>query len=276
MNSKRQFQFWVAIILVAVMVFTSIDAALAVWYPNNITALGDSITTAYNTGALFTDAKANSWSTGTNTSVNSLYLRILSVNPLISGKNTNLAVSGAKMADLSGQASLVNRKAEYVTILIGANDLCTSTVSGMTATATFQAQFEKAMATLTKRASKAKIYVVSIPNVYNLWYVLKDNASARSTWALFGICQSLLANPLSTDQVDIDRRNAVYQRNIEFNTVLANVCARYAQCRFDGNAVFNTTFLASDVSTRDYFHPSLAGQAKLAGVAWGASGLPLP
>jgi len=27
----------------------------------------------------------------------------------------------------------------------------------------------------------------------------------------------------------------------------------------------------SDVSTRDYFHPSLAGQAKLASVTWAAT-----
>jgi len=35
-------------------------------YPNSLAALGDSITRAFNTGTLpFTDAPANSWSTGT-------------------------------------------------------------------------------------------------------------------------------------------------------------------------------------------------------------------
>jgi hypothetical protein len=53
--------------------------------------------------------------------------------------------------------------------------------------------------------------------------------------------------------------------------VLGEVCARYAGCRFDGNAVFNFDFARSDVSTRDYFHPSLAGEAKLADVTWRAS-----
>ena len=43
------------------------------------------------------------------------------------------------------------------------------------------------------------------------------------------------------------------------------------QCRFDNNAVFSTVFTTSDVSTRDYFHPSVAGQAKLAAVTWAAS-----
>jgi hypothetical protein len=34
--------------------------------------------------------------------------------------------------------------------------------------------------------------------------------------------------------------------------------------------VFNTAFATSDVSTRDYFHPSPTGQAKLAAVMWSA------
>jgi hypothetical protein len=98
--------------------------------------------------------------------------------------------------------------------------------------------------------------------------VLKDNYWARLAWRAYGICQSMLANPRSTAQADIDRRARVRQREIDFNTQLAQVCAQYIHCRFDGNAVFNTAFTASDVSTRDYFHPSLAGQTKLARVSW--------
>ena len=118
--------------------------------------------------------------------------------------------------------------------------------------------------------------VLSIPDIYNLWYILKDNSSARTTWSLFSICQSMLANPLSTTQADVDRRAAVRQRNIDFNTQLQAVCAAYSQCKFDANAVFNTGFVVSDVSPIDYFHPSISGQAKLAGVAWTASGLAGP
>ena len=50
--------------------------------------------------------------------------------------------------------------------------------------------------------------------------------------------------------------------------MLKNVCGLYTQCRFDNHAVFNTAFTAGDVSTRDYFHPSVAGQAKLAAGTW--------
>jgi len=62
----------------------------------------------------------------------------------------------------------------------------------------------------------------------------------------------------------------VRQRNIAFNDVLRDTCALYVQCRFDGYAVFNTVFTASDITGRDYFHPSTSGQAKLASVTWAA------
>src|SRR2546423_12350919 len=69
-------------------------------YPGSMASTGDSITRAYNTGSAFADAPANSWSTGTNATVNSHYTRLLALNPNISGKNFNDAKSGAKMPDL--------------------------------------------------------------------------------------------------------------------------------------------------------------------------------
>ncbi len=269
-------RIWVVFVVLVVALVAAQPVAGA-WYPSTMVALGDSITTAYNTGSWpFTDARANSWSTGTTASVNSLYLRILAVNPPIGGKNYNYAVSGAKMSGLNSQAGKIASSTEYVTILIGANDVCTSSVSTMTSVDNFKLQFTTAMNTIVARAPNAKIYVVSIPDIYNLWSIFKDNASARTRWALYGICQSMLANPTSTKTADVQRRETVRQRNIDFNLALAQVCGQYANCRFDGNTVFNTKFTTADVSTRDYFHPSLAGQAKLALVAWSAAGLPFP
>lgn len=266
---------WFLVLIVLMLVLSSVQPAAAATYPNSITALGDSITTAYDSTVLGNNF-ANSWSTGTNPLVNSMYLRIFVLHPTIQGHATNLAVSGTKMVDLKGQASQVGRKVEFVTILMGANDVCTSSVASMTSVTTFRSQFDAALRTLTKRAPKARVYVLSIPDIYNLWYILKDNSSARTAWSLFSICQSMLANPLSTAQADIDRRAAVRQRNIDFNTQLQQVCALYPQCSFDNNTVFNTAFVTSDVSTIDYFHPSLSGQAKLADVAWNASTLAGP
>lgn len=245
--------------------------------PNAMAALGDSITRAFNTGFFpFFDAPQNSWSTGTSSAVNSLYVRFRVQNPNITGRNYNYAVSGAKMADLNAQAQRVSNTIEYVTILIGANDVCTSSETTMTSVAAFETQFRTAMLTLKNRAPNARLYVLSIPNAYRLWYLFRNNSSARFTWWLYRICPSMLKNPTSTAAADVARRAQVQQRIHDFNAVLQAVCTQdptfAAHCRYDGGAVFNEPFDVVDVSTRDYFHPSLAGLARLARVAWGASG----
>lgn len=243
-------------------------------YPDSIASLGDSITRAANPGPLLLgDQPQLSWSTGADVAVQSHYYRILQKNSLISGNNFNDAVSGARMTHLNSQASsAVSQGADYVTILMGANDVCTSSEATMTPVNTFRTQFQTALNTLTAGLPNADIFVLSIPDIYHLWAILKDEPAAVSRWSTFSICQSMLANATSVAQTDVDRRAQVRQRNIDFNTVLSDECALRTNCRFDNNAVFNTQFLASDVSTLDYFHPSTAGQAKLAAGTWDSDG----
>lgn len=247
--------------------------------PSSMAALGDSITRAYNTGpSAYQDYPANSWSTGPTASVRSHYARILAQNGAVAGKNFNDAVSGARMADLAAQVNVANSQGVgYVTILMGGNDVCTSSESTMTSVSLFTSQFQAAMNSLAASSPNANVYVLSIPDVYNLWAILKGNGTARFFWGLFGICQSMLARPTSTLPADVQRRADVSQRNQDFNLALQQVCATYAPtpaagvtgvCRYDGGATFNTKFTAADVSTRDYFHPSLSGQTKLAAVSW--------
>ena len=273
MPTRRMLRVILAVSIIAASIGSG-RAAAAPPLPTAMAAVGDSITRAYNTGpSAYADYPANSWSTGTSTTVNSHYSRIQALTPAISVKSYNDAVSGAKMADLNGQMATVNGQAVgYVTVLMGGNDVCTSSESTMTSVDTFAGQFRAAMTTVRTGSSGASVYVVSIPDIYNLWSVLKGNGSARFAWAIFGICQSMLANPLSTASADMARRTRVQQRNIDFNAQLKAICENeYGTiCRFDQNAVFNTKFVASDVSTRDYFHPSVSGQAKLASASWSA------
>jgi lysophospholipase L1-like esterase len=231
-------------------------------------ATGDSITRAFNTGSIqFTDAPTNSWATGSSGLVHSYSSRIAETNPAVSGRSYNNAVSGGKMADLKAQMTVANgQHVDLVTVLMGGNDACAPTEEAMTQVGTFRAQFEEALDTLSEGSPDARVLVLSVPNVKDLWAILHDNSSARAAWSKLGVCQSMLANAGSMAKADVERRARVEQRVIEYNTQLAEVCAMYVRCRFDGNAVFNTEFAAGDVSTRDYFHPSLGGQAKLAGV----------
>jgi lysophospholipase L1-like esterase len=247
-----------------------VASAQATAYPNSMDALGDSITRAFNTCSVaFTDCPENSWATGTNSKVDSYYQRLLALNPGISGHNYNDAVSGSKMEALKGQAEkAVSRKVELVGVLMGANDACTSSVSTMTSVATYKSQFEGAMKTITTGIPSAQINIGSLPNVYRLWEIFHTNSSADSTWNTLKICQSLLANPTSLTKADEERRLQVKTREGEYDSTLETVCAKYTQCKYDKGAGFKTVFNTNDVSTRDYFHPSIEGQALIAGVAW--------
>jgi lysophospholipase L1-like esterase len=240
--------------------------------PTRMAAIGDSITRATDVCCWYGDHPAQSWSTGGGSfdGIRSHYERIRALQPAISGRNHNDSRAGAKMRDAPGQAQVaVGQGARYVTILMGANDVCTSSISTMTSVADFRAQFTTTMNVLaTGLPAGSHVFVSSIPDVYQLWALFHDDAAAQLVWAVAGICQSLLS-PFNTEQ----DRQTVRAREQAFNQVLAEVCARpqYAMCRFDGLAVFNYAFTAGQVSRLDYFHPSLSGQAALASITWSRS-----
>jgi hypothetical protein len=99
---------------------------------------------------------------------------------------------------------------------------------------------------------------------------LHSDPNAVTAWTSSGFCGTLLAHPTSSAPADSDRRTAVRERVIDFNAVLAYVCAKYPQCKTDGGAVFRTGVTEEHISTNDYWHPSVAGQS-----LWGGpSGTP--
>ncbi|HEY8767457.1 MAG TPA: SGNH/GDSL hydrolase family protein, partial [Dehalococcoidia bacterium] len=88
-------------------------------YPNSIAATGDSITQAFDSSSYGANPEF-SWATGTDSSVNSVYSRLLALNPGISGHRFNDSVSGAKMVDLNGQVTnAVSQGAQLAAILMG-------------------------------------------------------------------------------------------------------------------------------------------------------------
>ncbi|MDQ4138734.1 MAG: GDSL-type esterase/lipase family protein [Actinomycetota bacterium] len=233
-------------------------------------ALGDSITRATGTCSDPSGCLTNSWATGKSTTVNSHYLRLRAAGATSSLVASNFAVNGATSEALNAQAqSAIGQSAQYVTIEIGANDACTSTVSAMTPSATFKANVESALATLASAGPDSpEIFLASIPNLLRLYELNKGNPTARLIWGALKICQSLLANPTSTKTADVQRREAVQQRVNEYNAALAEVCSMVTKCRFDDLAIAGYRFTRSDISTRDYFHPSVSGQANFAAITW--------
>lgn len=245
---------------------TAAPASAQTAVPGSMAALGDSITRATDVCCWYGDHPAQSWSTGGGVldGIRSHYERLRALDTAIAGHNYNDGRAGARMRDAPAQAqAAVAQHAGYVTILMGANDVCRSSRAAMTSAADFRAQFTQTMDVLAAGLPGSPVFVSSIPNVYRLWQVLHGSQAARLVWAAAGICQSLLAE--SNTEAD---RQAVLARETELNSVLAEVCAQYTTCRFDGGAAFEYPFASDQVSRLDYFHPNLAGQAVLAEITW--------
>lgn len=240
--------------------------------PDSIGSMGDSITRGFNACGFFLDCPSRSFSTGSSSTVNSHYLRIRAVNPEIDGNNVNAGRSGAQADDMPGQAAvLVADGVEYVTILIGANDACAGSEAEMTPVPEFRGHIDAALGTLRAGLPDARVLVMSIPDIKRLWEVGRTSFLARTFWSVGDICQSMLDNPASMAAADVERRDRVQQRVVDYNTELAAACAGYgSNCRFDGNAVFGFQFTLDQVSGWDYFHPNTTGQRLLAELTYQA------
>lgn len=234
--------------------------------PTSIAALGDSISRGVNACTTLGECVEANWSTGTNPGVASHFQRLQAAHPGETVTASNFAVSGAKAAGLPAQAAQAAGAAEYVTILIGANDACDATPAGA---AEFGSYVEESLGLLVAADPDVKILVASVPNLYAVWEAGHDNERALWVWGL-DLCAQMLGDAGSTDAAAEQRRQDVLSLIGEYNVALASACANYTACRFDGGTVFQSAVGADQVSAIDYFHPSLAGQKALAEALWKA------
>lgn len=219
--------------------------------PSSIAVLGDSISTATGTGTLGGETPNNSWSTGTNSAVNSTYQRLLAINPAIEGNRANMASNGRRMVHMAEQAAAMPATTEYVEVALGGNDLCRPTVAEMTSVEAYRAQFVAGLDAITARAPDALISAYTIPDIFNLWYIryaptsYNGQESPQAGWARTYVnlsvipCLALLENPASVSAADMARRFEVRARNIAFNEVIVEECEKVLRCRHDGGATFD-------------------------------------
>lgn len=237
--------------------------------PKSLAAVGDSITRGFDACSVLSDCPEVSWATGTDPAVRSLAVRLLGKDA-VAANSWNFARSGARMADLPGQmARAAAESPELVTVLVGANDACRSSVAAMTPVAEFRADFEESLRTLRAERPKAQVFVASVPDLKRLWSQGRVSEMSRQVWKL-GICPAMLAEPDAVDSKSAERRDTVYERVVAYNEVLSEVCAKDRRCRYDDDAVFDYRFGAGQLSQWDFFHPSRDGQSRLAELAFRA------
>jgi lysophospholipase L1-like esterase len=234
--------------------------------PRAMAALGDSITQGFGAGPQVGQPAAHlSWSTGyePDDPIQSHYERLLKAGAALEGRAHNLAVPGARMSDAPRQAAeAVRTGAEYVTLLMGANDLCVWSKALMTSLPKFERDLRRTIECLSGGLPGVMIYILSIPDLYQAWELVHDNPTVKSTWGWNRPCRSMFARTNS----DRDRQR-VRRLNEAYNRTLENMCDEYSNCHFDSYAVFLRPYDIDDLGA-DFFHPSRTGQRDLAEVSW--------
>lgn len=240
-------------------------------YPDSIVALGHSGVTGYNSDTAHQnrDAPANSWVTGTNPAVDSLYLRILARNPKIKGHNVNLGVDGSTVDDLPRQAReaiALKPAPQLVVIQTVDNDIrCDGT--DQQNYRPFGATLIKALTIIASGAPRARIFIVSSPiaTVRRFAETFQNNIVAVSQFEGTGRCDLFNDAARATPG-----RWAYLQKVIDgYYAVLVASCRRFSHCRYDDGAMAHLDIVAHDFAY-DYNHLSIQGLRKAAAVEWAA------
>jgi lysophospholipase L1-like esterase len=247
--------------------------ALSTRYPNSVVVLGHSGTTGANSDPdqQGSDARQNSWATGDNPEVDSIYQRLLAVNPAVRGHNSNFGIDGSTVNNLEAelvQALAVKPLPDLFMIQEVDNDMqCDGTDPQNYPK--FGATLTNALQEIVAAAPKARILLVSGPpgTVDNFGQVVANLPEGKSKNQGDGPC----------DMFDLDGKAVPahwrYQEKViqGYQAQLKSVCAQFTQCRYDGGALYRMTITAEDLAV-DAQHLSISGHRKQAALEWAVLG----
>ena len=239
-------------------------------WPTSIVVLGHSGAIGYNSDPTNrnSDAPQNSWATGDNPAVNSIYLRALARNPAVEGHNFNVARSGSTVDDLPRQVQLALAEVPLPDLFIIQsidNDIrCDGTDADNYEP--YGHKIDAVLASIVAGARTARIYVVGVwATVQNYTDVTQKFPAAVGANQGGGPCDVFdqsgqeLPSAMAYYQDVIDH----YQANLKFG------CDLVPSCQYGGDEIGNMA-LAGDDLAPDFNHLSIQGQAKMAETAWTA------
>jgi hypothetical protein len=238
-----------------------------VGYPSSIVVLAHSGATGENSDPSRpgVEVRANSWATGTNPAVNSVYLRILAKNPAIKGHNVNLAHGSATVHDLVRQAQravALEPKPELILIqIMDADMVCPAKVSDYAA---FRSTFISPLKVLAQGAPESSFFVVSqfgSPTTEGKTL----SPAERKRFGGTGPCAFLdpAGRLVPKELARLEGIAHGYEAQLEA------AGRRFSQCRYDGGA-FGRIVNKREYVSSDLNHWSVKGHAKAASVAWPA------
>jgi lysophospholipase L1-like esterase len=230
--------------------------------------IGDSISIGVNACDRPGPCPDSAWAGGSDPAVGSIASQLAVVSQA-TPRVLLAAKDGGNVTDAVGHmGTLAAKHPDLVTILVGSNDVCAANTAEMTSVADFRRNYTAMLAALRTHAPSALALALSLPDVNLIWELGKENPRAISLWSRFGGCRNLLGNPTSTDPEVEASRAAAAERVVEFNKVVAEVCAAAGNCISDGGALYQHQYSAAEISSIDFFHPSAQGQRAIAELAW--------
>ena len=242
-------------------------------YPSSIVVLGTATAAGYGSDPAhpYSTAPENSWATGTNPAVKSIYSRLLAVNPAIKGHDVTLATdgdAGGELDDLGRQVALavaLKPKPQLVLIeVIDRNVKCDGTTENDYSG--YGAKFAAALDTLAKGLPDARIVVVSQWGSTSSYaaYLRSLPAAARLKHGGRSPCQLVESPSGNVSPARIAYTDKVVRGE---EAQLRAACGKHPLCRYDGGALQRVMVTPADVSFWQ-FSPSIQGQAKLAAAEW--------
>jgi hypothetical protein len=236
-------------------------------YPNSIAVLGHSGSTGENSdpNQPGVEVRANSWATGTNPKVDSLYRRVLAHNPGIKGHNMSYSEGGADVRELGVQADRAltsRRKPALIVIQIMDSDLTCPLDRG--ALSDFRKQLTSTLAKLGRRAPHSSQFVVSQFGSVDT-YAKSLTREERAAQAGTGPCDFMTPSGGIAWKKVARLENAIHA----YEAALKAACGEVRQCTYDGGAFGRIVDRRRYVSN-DLNHFSVRGHAKAAAVAWAA------
>jgi lysophospholipase L1-like esterase len=235
--------------------------------PSSIAALGDSFNTGFDAGSRRGDSPSLSWSTGDDSKVESVYLRLLAVNPAARNHRYLEAKDGSKIGDLARQMSLAaDHHAQLITVQSGGNDICSAKdPDHATAPGVFRDEFEQAIDVLRTRLPNARLLLTSITDE-GRW----NDGSVQIPGNAKKLSDGTVCDPKvdSDGKQDPSRRAEIQALEMRDDAILKQVCATDAHCRWDGGAFFRLAYTTADISPLDAFHPSVEGLNLFSTTAW--------
>ena len=244
--------------------------------PGLVGAVGDSLTSGFDVGLEFGAFPEHSWVVGTadGDGVESHLERLLALgaDPMV----VNASRPGAPSAEGEDQARRIVERARrlpngalaYVTFEMGANDICHAVP---TDPVTYEERIRAAVDVLRDGLPEGStLLLLSVPDVPRLRELQADIPAALEVLRRYRICWSALGDDADTE--------AIREITRAYNHSIVAICDQLAgspiDCRHDQGglpeqSLFGADFGPADLSPLDHFHPSLKGQARIAGVTWG-------